>query len=79
METERTEEYLEAIYKRQTKETPVSTSALAAELGVTQPAITDMLRTLESKGLIAYKPGRGARLTRIGEERALDVIRRHRI
>jgi DtxR family Mn-dependent transcriptional regulator len=79
MDTERTEEYLEAIYKKQSKENPVSTSSLAAELGVTQPAVTDMLRTLESKGLIGYKPGKGATLTPPGEERALGVIRRHRL
>ena len=79
MESERTEEYLEAIYKRQRKETPVSTSSLAADLGVSQPAVTDMLRTLENKGLIDYKASRGAVLTRSGEESALAVIRRHRL
>ena len=79
METERTEEYLEAIYKRQLKETPVMTSTLASDLGVSQPAVTDMLRTLEGKGLIIYKASRGAKLTRTGEEIALAVIRRHRL
>ena len=79
MESERTEEYLEAIYKRQGKENPVSTSSLAADLGVSQPAVTDMLRTLENKELINYKVSRGAALTRSGEERALAVIRRHRL
>jgi len=79
MESERTEEYLEAIYKRQGRETPVSTSSLASDLGVSQPAVTDMLRTLESKGLIDYKTNRGAVLTRAGEEGAIAVIRRHRL
>ncbi|MCX6006276.1 MAG: FeoA domain-containing protein [Chloroflexi bacterium] len=79
MESERTEEYLEAIYKRQVKENPVSTSSLASDLGVSQPAVTDMLRTLDSKGLIDHKANKGAVLTRSGEERALAVIRRHRL
>jgi DtxR family transcriptional regulator, Mn-dependent transcriptional regulator len=79
MESERTEEYLEALYKRQRKETPVSTSSLAADLGVSQPAVTDMLRNLEGKGLIDYKTSKGAVLTQSGEERALAVIRRHRL
>ena len=79
MESERTEEYLEAIYKRQGKENPVSTSSLAAALGVSQPAVTDMLRSLENKELINYKVSKGAVLTRSGEERALAVIRRHRL
>lgn len=79
METERTEEYLEAIYKRQLKEKPVMTSSLASDLGVSQPAVTDMLRTLDGKGLITYKASRGATLTSTGEEIAVGVIRRHRL
>jgi DtxR family Mn-dependent transcriptional regulator len=79
MDTERTQEYLEAIYKRQEDESPVATSALAEDLKVSQPAITDMLRSLENKGLIDYVPGRGATLTGLGNEKALGVIRRHRL
>jgi len=79
MESERIEEYLEAIYKRRDRESPVSTSSLAADLGVSQPAVTDMLRTLENRGLIDYKSRMGASLTRSGEERALAVVRRHRL
>lgn len=79
MDTERTQEYLEALYKRQENESPVSTSALAEDLKVTQPAVTDMLRSLDSKGLIDYAPGRGATLTELGNEKALGVIRRHRL
>jgi len=79
MDTERTQEYLEAIYKRQQDETPVITSSLAEDLKVSQPAITDMLRSLESRGLINYTPGKGAYLTSLGNEKALGVIRRHRL
>ena len=52
MESERTQEYLEAIYKRQRSEKPVATSTLAEDLKVSPPAVTDMLHSLESKGLI---------------------------
>ena len=79
MDSERTEEYLEAIYKEQTKGDPASTSFLARDLGVSQPAVTDMLKNLESKGLIDYKSSKGATLTELGVERALGVIRRHRL
>jgi DtxR family Mn-dependent transcriptional regulator len=79
MDTERTEEYLEAIYKEQSKGEPASTSFLAKDLGVSQPAVTDMLMHLESKGLIDYKSGKGATLTDVGLERALGIIRRHRL
>ena len=79
MDSERTEEYLEAIYKEQTKGDSASTSFLARDLGVSQPAVTDMLKNLENKGLIDYKSSKGATLTDIGVERALGVIRRHRL
>lgn len=79
MDSERTEEYLEAIYKEQSKGEPVATSFLARDLGVSQPAVTDMLMHLESKGLIDYKSGKGATLTDLGVERALGIVRRHRL
>ncbi len=79
MDSERTEEYLEAIYKEQSKAEPVATSYLAKDLGVTQPAVTDMLRHLERRGLIDYKPNEGVSLTDIGLNKALEVIRRHRL
>jgi len=68
--------YLEAIYKEQSKEGSASTSFLARDLGVSPPAVTDMLKNLESKGLIDYESSKGAKLTDIGVERALGVIRR---
>jgi DtxR family Mn-dependent transcriptional regulator len=79
MDSERIEEYLEAIYKRQKSETPVSTSALAKDLAVSLPAVTDMLRRLESGGLIEYVANKGAVLTTQGNERAVSVVRRHRL
>jgi DtxR family Mn-dependent transcriptional regulator len=79
MQSERVEEYLEAIYKRQKTETPVSTSALAKDLGVSLPAVTDMLRRLESEGLIEYSANKGAVLTTQGRERGVSVVRRHRL
>ena len=79
MDSERTEEYLEAIYKEQSKGEPASTSFLARDLGVSQPAVTEMLKSLESKGLIDYKSSQGATLTDVGVEKALGVIRQHRL
>ncbi len=79
MDSERIEEYLEAIYKRQKIETPVSTSTLAKDLGVSLPAVTDMLRRLESEGLVKYSSNKGAVLTSIGNGRATSIVRRHRL
>ncbi len=79
MDSERTQEYLEAIYKEQSKGLPVSTSALAKNLGVSAPAITDMLKRLVIRGLINYKPNGSITLTNIGLSKALEIVRRHRL
>jgi DtxR family Mn-dependent transcriptional regulator len=79
MDSERTEEYLESIYKRQKDEAPVSTSILAKDLGVSLPAVTDMLRRLNSKGLIDYTASKGATLKPAGHKIAVSIVRRHRL
>jgi len=79
MRSERVEEYLEAISKRQETETPVSTSSLAADLGVSLPAVTDMMQRLAADGLVDYEPNKGASLTAEGSRAALTMIRRHRL
>jgi len=79
MRSERVEEYLEAISKRQKTEMPVSTSSLAGDLGVSLPAVTDMIRRLEGEKLINYEPNRGVSLTAKGSRAALTTIRRHRL
>ncbi|HXX59505.1 MAG TPA: iron dependent repressor, metal binding and dimerization domain protein [Dehalococcoidales bacterium] len=79
MDTERTEEYLEEIYKEQSKGAPAATSLLAKNLNVSPPAVTDMLKHLELKGLVHYKPNEGVSLTDTGIGKALGVIRRHRL
>lgn len=79
MRSERVEEYVEAIARRQKTETPVTTSSLAADLGVSLPAVTDMIRRLEVEGLIDYESNRGVTLTAKGNRAALTTIRRHRL
>ncbi len=79
MKSERVEEYLEAISKRQQTEAPVTTSSLAADLQVSLPAVTDMMRRLSAMGLIDYEPNRGAVLTAEGRRIAVTTIRRHRL
>jgi len=79
MDTERTEEYLEAIYKDQNRGTPALTSVLAKNLGVSMPAVTEMLKHLDRRGLVKYKPHEGVSLTDVGLNKALEIVRRHRL
>jgi DtxR family Mn-dependent transcriptional regulator len=79
MRSERVEEYLEAISKRQQTEMPVTTSSLAADLDVSLPAVTDMMQRLAAEGLVEYEPNKGATLTEEGSRAAITTIRRHRL
>jgi DtxR family transcriptional regulator, Mn-dependent transcriptional regulator len=76
--------YLRAIYLLSFKAPPVSTSDVAARLGVAPPSVSAMLRRLDTAGLLAASgsaaSGRGGIvLSEHGQRHARDVIRRHRL
>jgi DtxR family Mn-dependent transcriptional regulator len=78
--TEAVEDYLKAIYGLgRRNEGPVGTSELAERLGVTPATATAMLKRLDGRGLVIYRPYRGATLSPDGERVALEVIRHHRL
>ena len=74
-----TEDYIKAIYKLQRKHSKVITSALAAELRLANPSITDMIQKLSRKGYVRYVPYQGVLLTEKGRHMALKILRRHRL
>jgi DtxR family Mn-dependent transcriptional regulator len=74
-----TEDYLKAVYHLGTHGQPVTTGLLAAELGVSSPSVSSMVRRLEEGALLDRTDGRSIRLTDAGEREALRVIRRHRL
>ena len=55
------------------------TGDLAAKVGVTPAAASQMLKKLAELGLVKLEPYRGAHLTTEGLHRALRVVRRHRL
>ena len=73
------QDYVKALYALDTGEGPVSTSDLAAHLGVSAPSVTVMLGRLAKERLVKHAPRAGARLTVEGRRQALDLVRRHRI
>ncbi|GAB3812937.1 metal-dependent transcriptional regulator [Kribbella italica] len=73
------EDYLRVIFKLEGRGAPVTTSGLAAQLEVAPPTVSAMLKRLESGGLVVRTPGHRARLTRHGEQHAVEVTRRHRL
>jgi len=73
------QDYVKALYALEASRAPVATSDLAAQLGVSAPSVTVMLRRLAVERLVRHTPRAGARLTAEGRRQALDLVRRHRI
>ena len=74
------ENFLKTVY--QFGQDPVQNTRpgnIARSLEISQAATTDMARNLAGKGLLKYKPYRELKLTKSGEERAIRVIRKHRL
>ncbi|MDJ0780471.1 MAG: metal-dependent transcriptional regulator [Desulfosarcinaceae bacterium] len=78
---EAVEDYLKAIYTLEQQGGSARTTALATRLGVTPGSVTDMLKRLAAAEprLVTYTPHRGVSLTPAGKDRAIAVLRRHRL
>src|SRR3954464_14382226 len=72
------EDYLKAILQLECPE-GVSTSAIATQLGLSQPSVTRMTKKLAADGLVVRVPYRGVTLTDTGRRVALEVLRHHRL
>jgi len=77
--TSAVEEYLEAIHRLGATAEEPSTGSLARHLNVRPASVTGMLRRLADLRLITYKPYGRFALTPEGEQRAHEIIRRHRL
>lgn len=73
------EDFLKTIYNLQRETDRVSTNALAEALDISAPAVTDMAQRLVEEGTVDYLKYRGVRLTDLGEQVALKMLRRHRL
>ncbi len=75
-----TENYLKKIFNySQAFGESINTAKLAHELSVSNAAISDMAKKLSKQGLVTYEKYKGMELTEMGEQIALNVIRRHRL
>jgi len=73
------EDYLKAVLNLEDMHEKASTSSVARRLAVADGTVTDMLRKLQSAGLLEYTPYYGATLTPRGRAIALKILRRHRL
>ncbi len=75
------ENYLKAIYAIQTskKGQGVSTTNLSEHLKNKAASVTDMLKRLSEKKLIHYEKYKAVSLTKLGNAKAISVVRKHRL
>jgi DtxR family Mn-dependent transcriptional regulator len=73
------QDYLKALFTLGRGGERISTSQLAAHLGISPPSVTNMLGTLAAERLVSHASRSGARLTEKGRREALNMVRRHRI
>jgi DtxR family Mn-dependent transcriptional regulator len=74
------DDYLKTVYAHtEWQDAPITPSVLAAKLGIAPSSVTEMVKKLAAAGLVSHVPYGAVRLTDAGTERALAIIRRHRL
>lgn len=72
------EEYCETIFELREDDVEVIQARIAERMGVSRPAVSEMIRRLGAEGLVNVEQGR-IDLTGAGRELAEQVVRRHRL
>lgn len=73
------EAYLSAIYEIEESSGRATTSAVAAQLGVSNPSVTRMMKKLAATELLRHAPYHGVELTPYGKLLAINIVRRRRL
>ncbi|MBC7936238.1 MAG: metal-dependent transcriptional regulator [Rhizobacter sp.] len=73
------ENYIKSIYHLQAVHQQVTTTLLAEAVQTKAASVTDMLKKLQVKKLVHYKPYKSFTLTEAGTKTALEIIRKHRL
>ncbi|HKB85795.1 MAG TPA: metal-dependent transcriptional regulator [Ignavibacteriaceae bacterium] len=73
------EDYLSAIYKYRDESGKIKPNIIAEKLGISNAAVTDMLRKLSREDYVNYEKYRSVTLTEKGRAYARNMVRRHRI
>ncbi|WP_067243901.1 metal-dependent transcriptional regulator [Microbacterium resistens] len=74
------DDYLKTVYAHtEWQAAPITPSQLALKLGIAPSSVTEMVKKLAAAGLVSHVPYGAVRLTPEGEQRALAMLRRHRL
>tara|TARA_B100000965_G_C19470440_1_gene703834 strand:+ start:211 stop:867 length:657 start_codon:yes stop_codon:yes gene_type:complete len=80
MITRSEENYLKTIFSVfMETQNNVSTNEIANLLDTSPASVTEMIKKLQDKNLVLYEKYNGVRLSKEGEERAVAIIRKHRL
>jgi DtxR family Mn-dependent transcriptional regulator len=71
--------YLKTIAEMGERRDPVPVTSLAARLGISTAAASEMVRRLQKRKYLHHTPYKGVRLSELGRLQANKVIRRHRL
>src|SRR5579875_2833281 len=77
--TPRISDCLKVIYDMQERGQKVSTSAVSERLGASDATVTMLFKDFAAAGWVEHVPYKGVRLTQLGEQKAIEVIRHHRL
>src|SRR5437016_14471011 len=70
---------LKVIFTMQDRGQKVTTSAVSEQLGVSDATVTMLFKDFAEAGWVEHTPYRGVHLTALGELKAKEVIRHHRL
>ena len=79
MPTQTKENYLKALYYLHQKNTSISITDLGNEMQVSKSTVNDMVKKLQVKQLVNYERYKPLKLTEKGIEKAIGIIRKHRL
>ncbi len=74
------DDYLKTIYSHtEWQPDPITPNQLATRLGLAPSSVTEMVKKLHAAGFVDHRPYGPITLTPAGEQRALAMLRRHRL
>jgi len=75
------ENYLKSIFNllSENESTQINTNLIAEDLSTKASSVTEMIKKLSDKKLVAYQKYKGSHLTKSGQDIAVQVIRKHRL
>ena len=80
MFTQTEENYLKAIFHlSEISSKGISTNAIAKKLATKASSVSDMIKKLSEKKVVAYKKYQGVLLTDLGKKTASNIVRKHRL